>query len=315
MQCFGKTEGFFFATAAASCTTRPLSDRFAILIIPCESTRSVIRYSTDRTRSIYEENIMKIIGEAMHILNQSFVQALENRDTDAVARMAREQVEAGAEALDVNLGQVRQFGALTPWLVETVQEAADVSLFLSSHVLSQLRALEIHKGRATVNAVTADPDDLRRAMESVGPFQADLVVLLVSSQLTPSDADGRLFLGTQVLDIAAEVGFPLERLYLDPVIACRTDPMTWTLSAGLPDIDTLLTSVQLLGELAQPRLRILTGLSNASICLPWNQRSAFHCRLLPLLAEAGLDAVIMNCRDRALMDRARELAPVQAMAA
>ena len=258
---------------------------------------------------------MKIIGEAMHILNQSFVQALQEHDTDTVVRMARDQVEAGAEALDVNLGQVRQFGVLTPWLVETVQEAADVPLFLSSHVLSQQRALEIHKGRATVNAVTAEPDDLRRAMESVGPFQADLVVLLVSSQLTPSDADGRLFLGTQVLDIAAEVGFPLERLYLDPIIACRTDPMTWNLSAGLPDIDTLLNSVQLLGELTKPRLRTLIGLSNASVCLPQGRRSAFHCRLLPLLAEAGLDAVIMNCRDRALMERAGELDSAEAMAA
>ena len=258
---------------------------------------------------------MKIIGEAMHILNQSFVQALEDRDTDAVARMARDQVKAGAEALDVNLGQVRHFGILTPWLVETVQEAADVPLFLSSHVLKQQRALEVHKGRAVINAVTADPDDLRRAMETAGPFEADLVVLLVSSQLTPSDVDGRLFLGIQVMDIAAEVGFPPDRLYLDPVIACRTDPTTWTLSAGLPDIDTLVTSIQLLGELAEPGLRTLTGLSNASVCLPQGKRSAFHCRLLPLLAEAGLDAVIMNCCDKALMARAKELDAPEAIAA
>ncbi|MCI5142873.1 MAG: hypothetical protein D3909_14325, partial [Candidatus Electrothrix sp. ATG1] len=122
---------------------------------------------------------MKIIGEEMHILNQEFVQALESLDEKTVTRMAREQVEAGAEALDVNLGQVRQFGKLTPWLVETVQEAADVPLLLSSHVLNQQQALEVHKGRATINAVTADPDDLCRAMEIAGRFQADLVVLLV----------------------------------------------------------------------------------------------------------------------------------------
>lgn len=258
---------------------------------------------------------MKIIGEEMHILNQKFVQALESLNREAVARMAREQVKAGAEALDMNLGQVRQFGKLTPWLVETVQEATDVPLLLSSHVLHQQRALEVHKGRATINAVTADPDDLRRAMEIAGRFQADLVVLLVSSQLTPSDVDGRLLLATQVLDIAAEVGFPLQQLALDPVIACRTDPHTWTLSAGLPDIDTLLHSIQLLGELAEPRLSTLTGLSNASICLPKGQRSAFHCRLLPLLAEAGLDAVIMNCHDKELIETAKELDAPEAIAA
>ncbi len=258
---------------------------------------------------------MKIIGEAMHILNQSFVRALETRDEEAVAAIARHQVEAGAEALDINLGQVRQFGRLTPWLVETVQEATDVPLLLSSHVLNQQRALEVHRGRATINAVTADPDDLRRAMETAGRFQADLVVLLVSSRLTPSDTDGRLLLAARVLDIAAEAGFPQDRLYLDPVIACRTDPATWTLSAGLPDIDTLVTSIDLLGELAEPGLRTLTGLSNASVCLPKGQRSAFHCRLLPLLAEAGLDAVIMNCRDSKLVEVAKNQDVPEAMAA
>ncbi|MCI5212760.1 MAG: hypothetical protein D3910_29105, partial [Candidatus Electrothrix sp. ATG2] len=90
------------------------------------------------------------------------------------------------------------------------------------------------------------------------------------------------------------------------MIACRTDPTTWTLSAGLPDIETLVNSIRLLGELAEPRISTLTGLSNASICLAKGQRSAFHCRLLPLLAEAGLDAVIMNCRDRELMEVAKK---------
>jgi 5-methyltetrahydrofolate--homocysteine methyltransferase len=258
---------------------------------------------------------MKIIGQAMHILNPALVQALENRDRAAAARMAQEQVTAGADALDVNLGQVRQFGRLTSWLIETVQEAAEVPLLLSQHVLSQPQVLQVHKGRATINAVTADPDDLRRAMEIVGPFQTDLTVLLVSSQLTPTDVDGRLRLATQVLDIAAEVGFSPERLYLDPVIACRTDPTAWTLTAGLPDIETLATSIRLLGDLAAPRLRTLTGLSNASVCLPPSRRSSFHCFLLPLLAEAGLDAVIMNCRDKVLMDAALSLKAPQAMAA
>jgi cobalamin-dependent methionine synthase I len=59
----------------------------------------------------------------------------------------------------------------------------------------------------------------------------------------------------------------------------------------------------------------MTGLSNASVCLAKEQRSAFHCRLLPLLAQAGLDAVIMNCRDRKLMEVTKKQHFPQAMAA
>ncbi len=251
---------------------------------------------------------MKVIGEEMHILNQKFVQALESLDKETVAKMAQEQVDAGAEALDINLGQVRQLNDLTPWLVETVQEATSIPLLLSSHVLSQERTLEFHKGQATINAVTADPDELRRAMKIAARFQADLVVLLVSSLLTPSNVNDRLMLAAQSLEIAEELNFPLEQLYFDPVIACRTDPNTWTLSAGLPDIDTLVASLHWLGDLTDHKTKTIIGLSNASICLTKEKRSAFHCRLLPLLAEAGLDAVIMNCRDQALMDVAKNIA-------
>jgi cobalamin-dependent methionine synthase I len=249
---------------------------------------------------------MKVIGEEMHILNQNFVQALESLDKETMARMAREQVDAGAEALDINLGQVRQFNKLTPWLIETVQEATHVPLFLSSNVLNQKQALPLlHTGQATINAVTAEPAGLRRAMKTAARFQIDLVVLLVSSQLTPTNVNDRLMLASQSLEIAEQVNFPLEQLYFDPVIACRTDPTTWTLSAGLPDIDTLVESLHWLGNLTNQQVKTITGLSNASVCLDKEKRSAFQCRLLPLLAEAGLDAVIMNCRDQTLMDVAK----------
>ncbi len=250
---------------------------------------------------------MKIIGEEMHILNRKFIQALESLDEETIARIAREQVKAGAEALDINLGQARQYSELTPWLVETVQGAAHVPLLLSSHVVTQERALELHKGQATINAVTADPNELRQAMTIAARFQANLVILLVSSQLTPSNVDDRLLLAAQSLEIAEEINFPFEQLYFDPVIACRTDPTTWTLSAGLPDIETLVASLHWLNDLTSKRVKMITGLSNASVCLAQGQRSAFHCRLLPLLAEAGLDTVIMDCHDRTLMEVATRL--------
>ena len=249
---------------------------------------------------------MKIIGEEMHAMNRSFVQAMEARDEEALAAMAHRQVKAGATALDVNLGQNRQLGRLTPWLVETIQQAVDVELLLSSHVLSQQRALEVHQGQATINAVTADEAGLLAAMETAAYFKARLVVLLVSSALTPVDVDGRLQLALQVVETADRAGLPLEQLSVDPVISCRPDPATWGLSAGLPDIDTLVDSLLLLKELAEPSLQTIVGLSNSSSCLAASQRSAFHCRLLPLLAEAGLDAVIMNCLDDELMAVAKE---------
>lgn len=243
---------------------------------------------------------MEIIGENMHIMNQAFLRAVESRDEEALVHLAGRQVDAGAGALDINLGRNRKLGRLTPWLVETIQQNMAVRLLLSSHVLSQQRALEVHRGTATINAVTADPAELSRAMETARFFQANLVVLLVSSELTPTDVNGRLQLAMQVLETADRTGLDLEQLYIDPVISCRPDPATWGLSAGLPDIDVVLDSIRMLGELGEKKLKTIVAISNSSVCLAAGERSALHCRLLPLLAEAGLDAVIMNCLDKNL---------------
>lgn len=250
---------------------------------------------------------MQLIGEDLHVLNQTFLDAVEQRDEEQIVKMAIEQADGGATALDINLGQNQKLGRLTPWLVETIQGRIDIPLFLSSHVLSQQRALEVHQGTATINAVTANPAELSRAMETAHYFKANLVVLLVSSDLTPTDENGRLQLASVVLEMAGKQGFPLEQLYLDPVVSCRQDPASWALSAGLPDINLILESIKLLCELGGSSLNTIVALSNASLCLASEKRSAFHCQLLPLLADAGLSAVILNCRDQQLMTVAREL--------
>ncbi len=247
-----------------------------------------------------------LVGEDLHIMNEQMRRAVENSDEQALVHLARRQVEAGAGALDLNVGQSKKITGRMAWMVETIQGAVDVPLFLSSQVLKQTQALTVHKGRPTINAVTASPAELAGAMEVARFFNANLVVLLVSPMLTPVDVNGRLRLAVQVLETADRMGMPLEHLYLDPVINCRPDPMLWDLSGGLPDIDTLVESIRFIGAL-DSRVRTIVALSNSSICLSAGKRSAFHCRLLPLLAEAGLDAVIMNCMDARLVSVARNL--------
>ncbi len=244
---------------------------------------------------------MQIIGEDMHIMNPLMYKAVRDRNEREIVHIAKRQLKAGAQSLDINLGQSRELGRLTPWLVETIQAEIAVPLFLSSHVLHQQRALEVHKGRPTINAVTASPEELTKAMEVVRFFDADLVVLLVSSTLTPVDVDGRLRLAVQVMENAEKIGLGLERIYLDPLLTMRPDPVVRELNGGLPDIDTVLESIQMIGELSAHQVKTIVGLSNSSVCLLPGQRSALHCRLLPMLYEAGLDAVIMNCRDSALL--------------
>ncbi len=256
-----------------------------------------------------------LVGEGLHVMNPALVRAIEERDEQRLVGMARSQVEAGADALDLNLGQSRQLCRLIPWLVELIQDEMETTFFLSSHVLKMEQALKAHQGRATINAVTADEAGLTGAMEKAMAFDANLVVLLVSPDLTPGNVDERLQLAARVIETAVRVGMPLSRLYLDPVISCRPDPMTWHLGGGLPDMETILESIRLIGELSDHAVRTIVALSNASACLPRGQRSDLHCRLLPMLVEVGLDAVILNCSDSRLMAVARNPARALQVAA
>jgi len=243
---------------------------------------------------------MEIIGENMHIMNTRFLEALDTKDEQTICTMAHRQQVAGATALDLNLGQSKKLAALTTWLIQTVHKVVDLPIFVSSHILKQPEILDTYQGRLVINAVTANDDELARAMHTARTSDSGLVVLLVSSELTPGDINGRLQLASRVLDTAGETGMPLENIYLDPVIACRPDPATWALAAGLPDMDITCGAIRLLKEMSE-QWNTIVALSNASACLPAGERSALHCQLLPLLAEAGLDAVILNCLDRQLM--------------
>jgi cobalamin-dependent methionine synthase I len=241
----------------------------------------------------------------MHIMNAELVRAIEQQDGKSLAEMAEKQVAAGADRLDLNFGLSKKNSKRFHWAVDTVKDAVDVPLFISSHVLLQTKILEEYRGRVTINSVTADPTTLAIAMKKAREYGANLVVLLVRPGLTPHTVDERLQVATDVLETAARIGFPLTDLYLDPLFHLRPDPVTWQLSRGVPDVDSVLETIEMLPQLTEEKVRTLVALSSASQFLPRAERAGLHHLLLPLLVAAGLDAVILNCHDTILMEIAR----------
>lgn len=259
-------------------------------------------FSGQQDKTVTEPVPMQLIGQDMHIMNPELLNAVEQRDEQRLAAMAKKQVAAGAHALDLNLGPTRKSNQQMGWAIETLQAAVDVPLFISSHVLGQPEVVCMHRGTVTINSVTADPGSLPGHMAAAGEHGARVVVLLVRPGLIPFTADERLQLAAEVLETAGRIGFPVEDLYLDPLFHLRPDPVTWQLSRGMPDIDSVVETLELLPMLSEKRVRTLVALSSASQFLPPAERAGLHRRLLPTLASAGLDAVILNCHDRRLME-------------
>ncbi len=244
---------------------------------------------------------MLIIGEKINILNPTVYKALKDQDPAPIKKLAREQVEAGAQALDVNLGPGKKIAQLLPWTVKTIQDEVDTPLFLFSNIVNIPDGLKVHRGRPTINAVTCDPFILPRAMAAAKCFDANLVVLLIQPGFRPYNLDDYCILAEWVLEIADQQDFPIKRLYLDPVLTSRIDPMAWELTSGHMDFTPVIEAVNWIPKLWLEPVKTICAISNASMGLLPGDRSHLHQKILSSLLLAGLNAAIMNPLDQNLM--------------
>ncbi len=255
-----------------------------------------------------EKTTLLLAGEDLHILNPRFQQLLAARDEEGLIELARSQINGGATALAINPGPAKSMADRLPWIVETIQHKWPIPLLLPAGAHLE-DALNRHRGRATINAVTADPDKLDTFIHLAGEYDANLVVLLTRPGLWTTGSHEQLQMAIDVLERTDAIGLPLANIYLDPVFSVRTDPLSWNLSGGMPDLDRVLELISLIGELTDNKARTMVALSNGTLGLSAARRSALHCRMLPLLVEAGLRGVILNCRDKSLMHLAQTLLP------
>ena len=254
------------------------------------------------TNQIPVTNIISplLIGDTIHILNQQVHQALITQDGTALANLVQRQLVAGAQALAVNLGPGKEMGRLTPWVVNTIREITDTQLFFSANIIAQKQVLQAHGQYLTINAVTANHEELVNALETALEYGSSLVVLLVQSGKMTAGIDDKLQLASEVVDKALSAGLSLSRLYLDPVLSCRPDPVAWNVSRGLPDVESAVDTISLIKQL-DSRVKTIVALGNGSEGMAREEKSGFRCQIYSLLVAAGLDAVLLNCLDHKVM--------------
>ncbi len=253
------------------------------------------------------QNKLLAIGEDIHILNPQVLQILESQDQQGLLNIAKAQTDAGAHSIDINLGQGKLFSRHMKWTIQTIQNHLHLPLFFSAPTNALPDILSIHKGEATINAVSANSATLGKTMEIAKKYDANLVILLVKSGFMTASVNDRVYIASEVLETARKTAFSLEKIYLDPILSTRPDPVTWRMSRGVPDIDAAVETIQYIKELSQGKCKTILSLSNGSLGLKDENRSALHCQMLSLFGDTGLDAAIMNCRDKDLMKINRTL--------
>ncbi len=108
---------------------------------------------------------MFVIGERINGMFTDVKKAIQAQDPAPIEQLARDQVAAGANALDINVGPASsdKLGAMR-WLVEIAKEVVDVPLCIDTTNAEVMKAgLEAAEGNAIINSTTGEEERMEKS--------------------------------------------------------------------------------------------------------------------------------------------------------
>jgi len=236
---------------------------------------------------------MYIIGENIHIISEKVKEALKNRDREFFMDLAVKQVEAGAKAIDVNLGpRKKDWEEVFPWMIETIETVVDVPLSIDTTNVDGMEvALKtITKAQPILNSTSAEEERLEKIPALAKKYNAKIIALTMGKAGIPVGADERVTIAVETLiPHLMEIGFNMEDLIIDPLVL--------TVSGCQQYCPELLGAVQMLQYSWDPAPMISVGLSNVSNAVPHANRPLINRTYLAMLMGVGLQMMIADPLD------------------
>ena len=246
---------------------------------------------------------MLLIGEKIHIISPKVKEALAARDGAYFVELARKQKEAGAGALDLNIGPQKKAGPeVMSWLVDVVLEA--VPGMTISFDTTNLAAIEaglkkLPAGtRGIINSTSAEEERLAVVPPLAAQYGAKLVALTMAKDGIPVSADARVTIALEkLIPRAQEVGLPIQDLMIDPLVL--------TVSGCQEYVPQCIEAVRMLKMVMDPAPMVNVGLSNVSNAVPAHMRPLLNRVYMVMLMAVGVDAAIIDPLDEDLMTAIR----------
>lgn len=227
----------------------------------------------------------RIIGERINPTGKKlFKEALRNNDTGYILNQAIEQIRAGADILDVNVGLPEiDEKAMMIKAVKEIQSVTDAPLQIDSTIPEVLEAaLRIYNGKPIVNSVNGEESSLETVLPLVKKYGAAVVGLTLDKNGIPPKAEQRFAIAEKILKRAMYYGIPKEDVFID----C----LTLTASA---EQEAVMETLRALGRVKKELgLKTVLGVSNISFGLP--NRPLINQNFLTMALTYGLDLPIIN---------------------
>jgi 5-methyltetrahydrofolate corrinoid/iron sulfur protein methyltransferase len=205
--------------------------------------------------------------------------------------------EAGADAIDLNIGPNRRRGhEILPWLVQEAEKVTDLPLCFDTTNLAAIEAAceTATKAQPIINSTDCTPDRLATVPALAKKYNTKLIALTKGEGMIPVGADERVMLTLEVLIPHMEsIGFPVTDMIVDP--------LALTVSGCQEYCPECIEAVRMVKFSADPPPLTNVGLSNVSNTVANHLRPLLNQIFLVMLMGAGIDMVIADPLDTDLM--------------
>ncbi len=234
---------------------------------------------------IGDEHPTVLIGERINPAGKKRMSAaLKAGNLDIIRQEALEQVQAGADILDIN---VSTFGVdevtLLPQAVQAVMDTVDVPLCIDSTKPEAIEAaLKVYQGKPLINSVTGEESSLRVILPLVKEYGTAVIGLAQDDEGIPKNSERRVAIARKIVERAEAMGIPRE----DIIIDCIALAVGADISSGMMVIETIREVKAELG------VNLTLGASNISFGLP--DRGLLNCSFLAIVIAAGVTCPVVD---------------------
>jgi 5-methyltetrahydrofolate--homocysteine methyltransferase len=249
-----------------------------------------------------------MVGERTNVTGSpKFRKLIESGDYDSALKVAKQQVENGANIIDVNFDAALLDGeeCMTRFLNLVVSEPdiSRVPIMIDSSKWSVIEAgLKVIQGKCIINSISLKEgeDTFKKHARLAMRYGAAVVVMAFDEKGQAATLDEKVRICERAYKILVnEVGFPAWDIIFDPNVL--------TLATGMDEHNAYgIDFIEALREIKKrcPHARTSGGISNVSFSFRGNNhvREAMHACFLYHSCQAGLDMGIVNAGMLAVYD-------------
>jgi 5-methyltetrahydrofolate--homocysteine methyltransferase len=259
-----------------------------------------LRLSGLEPLTIGPDSIFANVGERTNVTgSRKFARLILSDDYEPALDIARQQVDNGANMIDVNMdeGMLDSAGAMVRFLqlIAAEPDISRVPVVIDSSKWSVIEAgLKCVQGKGVVNSISLKEgeEEFVRQATLVRRYGAAVIVMAFDEQGQADTAERKLAICTRCYRILTErVGFPAEDIIFDPNI--------FAIGTGIEEHNGYAVSyIEATRRIKAtlPHVQVSGGVSNVSFAFRGNDpvREAIHAVFLYHAIAAGMDMGIVN---------------------